>query len=71
MYDGGMGSLRLFPSGASGSSRFGRQVAQVEFKDKDGAIVSATLNVDEQGALFELDVWKTNFEPILEIPDLE
>jgi hypothetical protein len=33
------------------------------FKDIDGTPVSAALNVDQQGNLYELDIWKVDFSP--------
>ena len=36
----------------------------------DGVEVIASLNVDVDGVLFELDIWKTNFEKLVKLPDL-
>ena len=33
-------------------------------------LVIASLNVDVDGVLFELDIWKTNFEKFVKLPDL-
>jgi hypothetical protein len=69
MTDGGMGSLSLVPEGNDSTVRsLGRQVAAGEFTDRDGVPVSVALNVDQQGKLFELDVWKVNFAPLLSWP---
>ncbi|WP_421750901.1 DUF6984 family protein [Croceimicrobium sp.] len=38
-------------------------------KDADGVEVIATLYLDKDGSLFELDLWKTNFEPLLILPE--
>ena len=38
------------------------------FTDEDGVKVIASLNVDSDGHLFELDIWKTDFSPLLRIP---
>lgn len=69
--DGGMGSLLLLPpdTNAEEVRRMGAEVAEVEFLDSDGVTVSATLNVDQHGRLFELDVFKTDFSPLLQIPE--
>lgn len=40
---------------------FGKEIAEYQFHDLDGTIVSATLNVDTEGALYELDVFKLDF----------
>jgi hypothetical protein len=59
MNDGGMGSLLLFPDRSG--RRFGARIAEVNFYDSDGVLVSATLNVDQKGEPFEVDVWKVDF----------
>lgn len=82
MSDGGMGSLRLdLPRGGDpgrsgeghregdGARRLGAQVAGIQFTDADGVEVLAALNVDVDGELFELDLWKTDFTPLIRIPD--
>lgn len=66
MEDGRMGSLRI---GLAGDSRrFGRSLAEAEFKDRDGTLVIATLNADSDGQLFELDVWRVDFSPLQRWP---
>jgi hypothetical protein len=70
MSDGGMGSLSLVPQNLQGMSRsFGRQLVLGEYTDSDGISISFAVNVDSQGQLFELDVWKVNFTPLLAWPD--
>jgi hypothetical protein len=70
MNDGGMGSLRLIPNGLEGENRlFGKQISLGEFIDKDGTPVSVAVNVDKQVRLFELDIWKVNFKPLINLPD--
>jgi hypothetical protein len=66
MPDGGMGSLALGTEYAS--RKMGRQVAECHFVDRDQVLVSATLNVDGEGMPYEVDMWKVNFEPIVEWP---
>lgn len=48
----------------------GRQISEFQFTDIDGVEVIASLNVDVDGVLFELDIWKTNFEKFVKLPDL-
>jgi len=61
MDDGGMGSLSI---GENYDNRqLCEQVAEYMFKDLDGTPVSAALNVDELGELYELDIWKVDFSP--------
>ncbi len=70
MNDGEMGSLYLFPEGNSiGNRSFGEQISEYQFKDADGVDVIASLNIDTNGELFELDIWKTNFEKLIQLPD--
>ena len=61
MNDGGMGSLAI---GYNYDSRqLGHEIAEYMFKDLDGTPVSAALNIDKQGNLYELDIWKVDFSP--------
>jgi hypothetical protein len=72
MNDGGMNSLLLVPNNlATSDRRFGKRIASGEFLDKDGALVSIVLNVDQQDFLFEFDVWKVDFTPVLEWPNVD
>ena len=71
MPDGAMGSLYLFPEGVINIQRlFGKQVSEYHFIDEDGVKVIASLNVDDKGELLELDIWKTDFRPLLKIPEI-
>ncbi len=68
--DSGMGSLRLFPEGSDVvDAKFGKQASACQFTDKDGVAVIASLNLDQRGNLYELDIWKTNFRKLIRIPD--
>jgi hypothetical protein len=71
MDDGGMGSLSLFPHGEATSKNrvFGAQVSELQFVDQDGIDVLASLHVDSQGEMFELDVWKTDFSQLISFPE--
>ena len=72
MDDGGMGSLRLFPdenNSEKDERTFGRTLSECDFEDEDGVKVFATLYLDTEGGLFELDLWKTNYAKIIRIPD--
>lgn len=71
MNDGEMGSLILFPQGKIVENRkFGKQVSEFQFVDADGVEVIASLNVDSDGNLFELEIWKINFGKLIRLPDL-
>ncbi len=72
MNDGAMGSLYLFPQGKIVEDRiFGEQVSDFQFTDIDGVKVIASLNVDRDGNLFELDIWKTDFGKLISYPDFK
>lgn len=69
MKDGNMGSLYLFPEGIINMERhMGRKVSESIFIDEDGVDVIVSLNVDEDNKLFELDIWKTNFDRLIVFP---
>src|SRR5690348_2640930 len=61
MPDGGMGSIH-FCSGSSAPKRRnpGEQIAEGAFTDADGTPVSITLDLDDRGKLYELDVFKAD-----------
>lgn len=61
MLDGGMGSLRF---SSDEPRRLGSVVAEADYVDIDGVPVSIVINVDQNGQLFELDIWKVNFLPL-------
>ena len=66
MDDGCMGSLRI--GEVAIPRRLGCAVAEVQFSDSDGIPVTAVLNVDTEGRLYEVDVWKVNFVPLQRWP---
>ena len=71
LQDGGMGGIR-FVSG--GEQCRDHAVAQARYVDDDGVSVSIELNVDGEGELFELDLWKVDFSRLKRFPrpqDLE
>lgn len=69
MSDGGMGSLLIFPTSDFDADRiFGETISEYMFNDADGIYVIATLSIDKNGDLFELDMWKTNFSPLISFP---
>lgn len=68
MSDGGMGSIQFCAPAATGRL-FGSTLAEGTFLDEDGTLVSAALNLDQFGDLFELDMWKVDFSPLLRYPD--
>lgn len=70
--DNGMGdSLYLFPKGKDIANRkFGKRICDFQFTDADGVEVIASLHIDSDGDLFELDIWKTDHGKLINLPDL-
>jgi hypothetical protein len=66
MRDGGMGSIRFLNGG---DRRRSRSIAEAEYVDVDGVLVSIELNIDQTNHLFELDFWKVDSSPLLRYPD--
>ncbi|MGN6399086.1 MAG: DUF6984 family protein [Flavisolibacter sp.] len=64
--DGGMGSLRLADSGIHA-----RDIIQVKYVDSDNVLVFITLTQNDSNQLFELDMWKVDFEPLRKFPTPE
>lgn len=70
MTDGGMGSLYLLLEGSNEINRsFGKQASECRFADEDGVEVIASLNLDQYGNLYELDVWKADFSKLIKISE--
>jgi hypothetical protein len=63
MDDGGMGSLR-FQYNDEKMRKFHKQIANISILDVDEVPVSFAINVDDNGDLFELDVFKGDFLPL-------
>jgi len=70
MRGGGMGSIR-FVQEPPQNRIFGEEIAEGLFHDKDGIPVSVALNVDQFDDLFELDLWKVDFSPLIRYPDAD
>ena len=66
MNDGEMGSHKFQSSYLD--SKFGCEAASCSFKDADGIVVSAALNLDQYGSLFELDLFKGDFSKLQKLP---
>ena len=66
MSDGGMGSMRLVgPEGR----RMEREAVAAWAEDADGVPLELSVNVDEQGNLFELDIWRVDYSPLKRLPE--
>lgn len=70
MDDGGMGSIQLFSNKENKNRVFGKQVSEYQFIDLDGVEVIVSLNVDIEGDLMELDIWKTDFSKLIQFPSV-
>lgn len=69
MDDGGMGSLILdLDSDTEAKRTMGSQASECSFLDEDGVVVLAALNLDKNGKLFELDLWRVDFNPLKTLP---
>ena len=66
MQDGGMGGIRFCSDDRWRT--FGTAVAEAEYTDKDGVLVSIVVNTDARGALYEVDIWKVDFSPLRQYP---
>jgi hypothetical protein len=40
-------------------------VAEIQFTDADGVVVIVSLHLGDDGLPLEMDVWKTDFTPLL------
>lgn len=66
------GSIHILRKSVSKSGRkYGRQIAAGSFTDSDGVFVKISLDVDDSGYLFDLDIWKVSDEAIVEWPPLD
>jgi hypothetical protein len=70
MKDSGMGSLQ-FKDIDNQERRFGKKIAEAEFTDEDGILVSVAVNLDDNNELLELDLWKVDFSPLKRYPRTE
>jgi hypothetical protein len=72
MNDGGMGGLYFVsPQKAKSERRFGKCISERQFSDSDNIPILISVNVDEAGDLFELDIWKVDYSPLIRIPECE
>ena len=66
--DGGMGSISF---DLENSQSRKRQIVSAEYIDKDGVLVDIELTCDNNGKLFELDIRKIDFSPLITFPTFE
>ncbi|MGX9773217.1 DUF6984 family protein [Janthinobacterium aestuarii] len=65
LLDGGMKSLKFV---GDESRSLGALLAEAEYVDVDGVVVSIVVNADQGGQLFEVDIWKVDFSPLKQYP---
>lgn len=59
-----MGSIRfIYDPNEETNRQFGRKWKEVQFYDEDGILVLASILLDNKGLAFELEIWKTDFNP--------
>jgi hypothetical protein len=68
LLDGGMGSIR-FTDGQSSNQKMGRELVTAHCVDADEIPVILSINLDEAGRLFEIDIWKVDFSPLIRYPN--
>ncbi|MEO8392106.1 MAG: hypothetical protein ABI700_03855 [Chloroflexota bacterium] len=68
MLDSGVGSLYFYSQRTTEQRSFGKRIGEIEFMDVDEVKVIVSLNVDDQGDLYELDIWRVDFEPVKQWP---
>lgn len=67
--DGEMGSFLIFehPNLLEEQRMFGAQISEFQYIDDDDIPVIVSLNVDNNGNLFELEVWKVDYSPVISL----
>lgn len=66
--DGKMGTIRFSDTNSTVDRKFPKDVLQVLYKDVDNVTFLITLTQDNYGGLFDLEFWKTDFNPIPRFP---
>ncbi|HWD86491.1 MAG TPA: hypothetical protein VG367_00090 [Mucilaginibacter sp.] len=67
MNDGGMGSLEFLNKERAGR-KYGPTMAQIQLPDNDGIPLLISVDLDKDGDIFELDVWKCDFSKLIQFP---
>ncbi|GAB4091549.1 DUF6984 family protein [Flaviaesturariibacter terrae] len=60
--EGGLGGIQLSGRGTP------EDLVEASYRDEDGKSVLLTLTVNEHGELYDLDIWKMDFSPLLRYP---
>lgn len=67
--DGGMGSLQVILEGED-HRRYGGTLADMDSHDVDGMYLLISVIVDTDDNFYELDIFKGDFSPLIQIPDV-
>ena len=70
MNDGNMGSIYLFRNDfpTKTNRKYSKTIASKDYIDADNVKLSVTLNIDQEGNLYELDIWKVDFSQLIQYP---
>ncbi|MGY0427336.1 MAG: DUF6984 family protein [Polaribacter sp.] len=49
--------------------KMSKAIIECTFTDVDNIPISISLNIDDEGHLYELDIWKVDFSKIIRYPD--
>ncbi|QQS11741.1 MAG: hypothetical protein IPK81_19590 [Rhodospirillales bacterium] len=71
MNDGGMSGVRFLSGRGENIRRYGSTIASAWFTDSDGMAVSVGILLDVFDDLFEIDIWRVDFGPLLAYPVAE
>jgi hypothetical protein len=66
--DGKMGTVRFMETNSTEDRKYQKDLIQVQYKDLDNVTILITLTQDNNGGLFELEFWKTDFNPLIRFP---
>jgi hypothetical protein len=67
--DGGMGSFRISLPQQYEDVQRGKVGATARSDDADGVLLVATLYLNERSYPYEVDLWKADFSPTIELPE--
>ena len=68
--DGGMGSIRLTDK-SDRPRKMSRELVTANYTDEDEIPVVISINLDQDGRLFEMDFWKVDYSPLQRYPSPE
>lgn len=70
MQDGQMGSICV-ATNSNEKRQFGRTFLEAEYVDIDEVLVKISINLDNEGKLYEVDFWKVDFSPLKRYPSFD